>query len=80
MSASSASLVNRFVLDTSVPLAWFLPAKEVDRLYAKAVFDLIIANSAVCVIDIEMGSVLLARRRFKDAQFPYPAGAEHEKC
>ncbi len=65
--------VDRFVLDASVALAWFLPAKEPDWLYAQAVFDLIVANRAVCAVpslfDLEMGSVLLARRRFKDARF-----------
>lgn len=65
--------MTRFVLDSSVAIAWFFPEGEKERLYAACVLRMIIESGAKVYVPplfhIEFGEFLLRRRRTKEAKF-----------
>ena len=66
----------RFVLDASVAIDWFLPGSASNRRYAERILEQISAENLVPVVPdlwhYELGSVLIAAKRDK-RRFPSPS-------
>jgi predicted nucleic acid-binding protein len=70
---SESVLAERFVLDASVALAWFLRETPAATRYAAAVAALLAQEDVVCVVPaifhIEVAATLIRKRRDRDAGF-----------
>jgi predicted nucleic acid-binding protein len=66
-------LAERFVLDASVALAWFLRDTEPATRYAAGVAELLAREDAICVVPaifhIEVAATLIRKRRDRQARF-----------
>jgi len=70
---SASVLAERFVLDASVALAWFLRETEPATRYAAAVLASLAEEDAVCVVPaifhVEVAATLIRKRRDRQAGF-----------